>query len=62
MTEFGLTLRTGQTVAHCTRSSVQHRETYRTFWRWSDAAVDQAVSTGKLHTVFGWHIHIDANL
>jgi DNA polymerase I-like protein with 3'-5' exonuclease and polymerase domains len=38
-----------------------HRQTYRTFWHWSDAAVDQAMLTGSLHTVFGWHIHIGEN-
>jgi hypothetical protein len=38
-----------------------HRETYSTFWRWSDAAVDTAMLTGSLHTAFGWHIHVDAN-
>jgi DNA polymerase-1 len=35
-----------------------HQETYRTFWRWSDAAVDHAMSKSSLHTVFGWTIHI----
>jgi DNA polymerase I len=35
-----------------------HRETYQTFWRWSDAAVDQAMITGSLHTAFGWHVHV----
>jgi DNA polymerase-1 len=35
-----------------------HRETYQTFWRWSDAAVDFAMLTGSLHTVFGWHLRI----
>jgi hypothetical protein len=35
-----------------------HRGTYRTFWHWSDAAVDTAMLTGSLHTVFGWHVHI----
>jgi DNA polymerase-1 len=35
-----------------------HRETYRTFWKWSDAAVDTAMLTGSLHTVFGWHVHV----
>jgi hypothetical protein len=35
-----------------------HRDTYRTFWRWSDAAVDQAMLSGSLHTVFGWHVHV----
>ena len=35
-----------------------HRETYKTFWRWSDAAVDKAILTGSLHTVFGWHVRV----
>jgi hypothetical protein len=34
-----------------------HRETYQMFWRWSDAAVDYAMLTGSLHTVFGWYVH-----
>ena len=38
-----------------------HRQTYRTFWRWSDAAVDYAMLTGTLHTVFGWHVHVGDN-
>src|SRR5262249_28450113 len=36
-----------------------HRETYRKFWQWSDAAVDHAMLTSALHTVFGWRIHVD---
>jgi DNA polymerase I len=35
-----------------------HREVYRVFWRWSDAAVDQAILHGSIHTVFGWHVHV----
>jgi hypothetical protein len=38
-----------------------HRETYRVFWRWSDAAVDYAMLTGSLHTTFGWRLHVPAN-
>ena len=38
-----------------------HREAYRTFWSWSDAAVDHAMLHGSLHTVFGWHVHVNAN-
>jgi len=34
-----------------------HHETYRQFWRWSDAVVDHAKLTGKLHTCFGWTLH-----
>jgi len=37
-----------------------HQETYRTFWSWSDAAVDHAMLKSRLHTVFGWNIHIGA--
>ena len=33
-----------------------HREAYPTFWRWSEAAVDQAFLAGSLQTVFGWPI------
>jgi DNA polymerase I len=38
-----------------------HRETFRAFWAWSDAAVDLAMSQGALHTVFGWNIRIGEN-
>lgn len=33
-----------------------HRETYRTFWAWSDGAVDHAMLHGSLWTVFGWTV------
>ena len=39
----------------------KHQETYRDFWRWSDAAVDHAMSKSSLHTVFGWTVHIGAD-
>jgi DNA polymerase-1 len=38
-----------------------HRETYRTFWQWSDAAVDHAMLMGSLRTVFGWNVHVGAD-
>jgi hypothetical protein len=38
-----------------------HRETYRNFWRWSDAAIDHTMLIGSLHTVFGWYVHVDEN-
>jgi hypothetical protein len=37
-----------------------HRETYRVFWRWSDAAVDHAMLTGSLHAAFGWRVRVPA--
>jgi len=36
-----------------------HHEVNRQFWHWSDAAVDPAVLTGSLRTVYGWPIHLD---
>lgn len=53
-----LALRIGQPTIVARDLLRAHRETYRTFWQWSDAAVDQAMLTGALYTVFGWHIHI----
>jgi hypothetical protein len=40
-----------------------HRRTYPTFWRWSQAAIDTAMLSGKITTCFGWPLHIgpDAN-
>ena len=38
-----------------------HRETYRQFWAWSDAAVDRAMLLQPLATVFGWPIRLGDN-
>jgi DNA polymerase family A len=57
----GLALRIAQPPIVARELLRAHRETHRTFWRWSDAALDQAMLTGALHTVFGWHIHVGEN-
>ncbi len=38
-----------------------HRETYRKFWAWSDAAVDRAMLLYPLMTVFGWPLRIGSD-
>ncbi|HMG35402.1 MAG TPA: DNA polymerase, partial [Blastocatellia bacterium] len=38
-----------------------HHETYKTFWNWSEAAVNHAMLKGQLWTVFGWTIHVGEN-
>ena len=53
-----LALRIGQPIIVARDLLRAHRETFQKFWRWSDAAVDSAMLTGSLHTVFGWHVHI----
>jgi DNA polymerase I-like protein with 3'-5' exonuclease and polymerase domains len=35
-----------------------HKETFRRFWRWSDAVQDEAILAGRLRTVFGWTVHV----
>jgi DNA polymerase I len=54
-----LAVRIGQPVAQARYLLELHRQTYRVFWRWSDAAVDFALLTGQLHTVFGWTTHVE---
>jgi DNA polymerase I len=54
-----LALRIGQPPVVARDLLRAHRETYQIFWRWSDASVDYAMLNGSLHTVFGWHVHVD---
>src|SRR5215467_13136899 len=61
MGEEGLALRIGGPPIVATNLLAAHRQVYRRFWQWSDAAVNQAVLTGKLSTVFGWTIHVGAD-
>jgi DNA polymerase I-like protein with 3'-5' exonuclease and polymerase domains len=34
-----------------------YRRTFSVFRKWSDGAVERAMLTGELSTVFGWHVH-----
>ena len=57
-----LAFRIGQPTI-CARDLLRlHRETYRTFWKWSDAVVDTAMLKNRITTVFGWPIHIGAEV
>jgi hypothetical protein len=53
-----LAMRIGQPLAMAQYLIQAHRETYRRFWQWSDAAVDHAMLNGELRTVYGWTIHV----
>jgi DNA polymerase family A len=57
----GLACRIGQPPVVARDLLRAHREAYRKFWRWSDAAVDRAMLHGSLHTVYGWHVHVGEN-
>jgi DNA polymerase-1 len=61
MEEKSLALRIGQPAIIARGLLQAHRETYRVFWRWSDAAVDHAMLRGAIHTAFGWHLRVGEN-
>lgn len=58
MGEKSLALRIGQSEAHARELLRLHRETYPTFWRWSQAAVDWAMTRGQLFTAFDWRVYV----
>lgn len=60
MGEDALAQRIGQPPIRARELLRLHRETYRVFWRWSDAAVDHAMLSSGLHTVFGWRVQVPA--
>ena len=53
-----LAARLGEPVERARQLLQRHRETYPTFWRWSDAVVDHAMLTNKLHTTFNWKLQV----
>jgi hypothetical protein len=59
MSEVSLALRIDATVAHARELLRMHRATYPRFWAWSESALNHAMLLGRLHTVFGWTIHVD---
>jgi DNA polymerase family A len=59
--EDGLAQRIGQPRSVARELLRFHHETYKVFWRWSDAAVDAAMLNGSLHTVFGWRVRPGAD-
>jgi hypothetical protein len=57
MGEWGLALLLDSSPIQARDLLAAHKSTYRTFWRWSDAAIDHAVLAGSISTVFGWTLH-----
>ena len=47
----------GETERAAKKLLAQHRETYPTFWAWSDSAVTHAMQHCFLYSVFGWFVH-----
>jgi hypothetical protein len=62
MGEVALAQRINQPVARARQLLSLHRQTYKTFWAWSDATQDEAVLNGKLWTTFGWEIRVSGTV
>lgn len=60
MGEESLAQRIGQPTCQARELLRVHHETYRTFWRWSDATLDYAQLRNRLFTTFGWTLHLGA--
>jgi DNA polymerase-1 len=60
MSEFGLARRLGLPRVYTRELLRMHRETYPTFWAWSDGAERHAMLLGSLHAVFGWTVRVGA--
>jgi len=59
MGELSLAQRIGQPPIVARQLLKLHRQTYPTFWKWSDSAADFAMLNGYLYTTFGWKVRID---
>jgi DNA polymerase-1 len=53
-----LSQRIGKPTATAVELLAMHRRTYPKFWAWSQAAIDRAMLTGEITTVFGWPLHV----
>jgi DNA polymerase-1 len=61
MGDKSLARRIGCSVLEAGELLRMHRQTYKTFWGWSDGAVDYAMLRNRIHTTFGWPLHVGAN-
>ena len=62
MGEQALADRIERPIAEARNLLRRHRETYRTFWRWVEAAVDVAMTQSEIRSVFGWPLHVGPNV
>jgi hypothetical protein len=55
-----MAVKIGATVAEARELIDLHKRVYRRFWKWSQDAVDHALLTGEMRTVFGFKRHVVA--
>ncbi len=51
-----------QPVLEACRLLQLHRDTYPTFWKWSQAAIDYGMLHQRIHTVLGWQLHVGPDM
>jgi hypothetical protein len=56
-----LTQKIGQARCQAKDLLDKHKQMYRKFWKWSDAAVDYGMLHSKLWTAYGWTVHVGEN-
>jgi len=49
-----MAMKSGMSPAEARELIYHHKRTYRDFWRWSDATVEEAFFTNEIRSVFGW--------
>jgi hypothetical protein len=62
MGEESLAERIGQPPIVARRLLELHRNTYRRFWAWSDAVLDEVSLHGRLWTTLGWEIRVSEQI
>ena len=58
MSEFGLASQLGVSLMEARDLLRLHRAAFPQYWKWNDAAADFAMLNGRIHTVFGWTLHV----
>jgi hypothetical protein len=53
-----LSQRIGQPTAYARELLQLHRQTYPTFWSWTEGAINVAMLHRRITTVFGWPLHV----
>ncbi len=56
-----LAVRIGQSKWQASNLLELHRKTYQKFWKWSDAAVLDAMAHSQIHTTLGWPLFVTAD-
>lgn len=57
-----LGLRIAKAPAYAKALLDRHRSTYRRYWQWSDSVVTSLQFMGYVETVFGWRLHLGAEV